>query len=210
MSYYFAIISPTDQPLFTSTFGTSRAGGDGIARFREDARYLNQFIVHASLDVVEEVQWSSGSLYHKRIDTHPPTSSTLSLFLTPSQTRFILLYTPPPSLLPSTTSTSISASHHVSTPSILSSTTSSSSTPFSRTSLSRTTSSSLAATSTQTDEAMKNFFTEVFELWVKTSMNPFYSFTGGGTVGSGSGAGVGGIDSPVFRGRVIAAGRKWL
>jgi hypothetical protein len=65
MSYYFTILSPTDVPLFSLTFGTSKAGGDGIARFRfpESARYMNQFIVHASLDLLEEAQWSTGALY---------------------------------------------------------------------------------------------------------------------------------------------------
>ena len=65
MSYYFTILSPTDVPLFSLTFGTSKAGGDGVARFRfpETAQYMNQFIIHASLDIVEEVQWTNGSLY---------------------------------------------------------------------------------------------------------------------------------------------------
>lgn len=65
MSYYFTILSPTDVPLFSVTFGTSKAGGDGVARFRfpESAQYMNQFIVHASLDIVEEVQWTNGALY---------------------------------------------------------------------------------------------------------------------------------------------------
>lgn len=64
MSYYFAIVSPTDKPLFDLTFGTSKAGGDGIARFRngETSRYMNQFIVHASLDIVEEVQWLNSNM----------------------------------------------------------------------------------------------------------------------------------------------------
>ena len=59
MSYYFVVVSPTDKPLFELTFGTSKAGGDGVARFRngETSRYMNQFIVHASIDIVEEVQW---------------------------------------------------------------------------------------------------------------------------------------------------------
>jgi hypothetical protein len=64
MSYYFVIISPTDKPLFDLTFGTSKAGGDGVARFRngETSRYMNQFIVHASLDIVEEVQWLNSNM----------------------------------------------------------------------------------------------------------------------------------------------------
>lgn len=64
MSYYFVIVSPTDSPLFEHTFGTSKAGGDGIAHFRngETSRYMNQFIVHASLDVVEEVQWLNNNM----------------------------------------------------------------------------------------------------------------------------------------------------
>ena len=58
------IVSPTDKPLFDLTFGTSKAGGDGVARFRngETSRYMNQFIVHASLDIVEEVQWLNSNM----------------------------------------------------------------------------------------------------------------------------------------------------
>jgi len=65
MSYYFAILSPLDSPVFELTFGTSKQGGDGIARFKntDTSRYMNQFIVHASLDVVEEVQWLNSSMY---------------------------------------------------------------------------------------------------------------------------------------------------
>lgn len=65
MSYYFTILSPTDAPLFNIAFGTSKSGGDGIARFRfpDTAQYMNQFIIHSSLDIVEEAQWMNGNLY---------------------------------------------------------------------------------------------------------------------------------------------------
>jgi hypothetical protein len=63
MSFYFAIIGTKDNPLFEHEFGTSKQGGDGIARFREEQRHMNQFIVHSSLDIVEEVQWGTGSMY---------------------------------------------------------------------------------------------------------------------------------------------------
>lgn len=63
MSYYFAIIGTQDNPLFEHEFGTSKQGGDGLSRFSDQARHLNQFILHSSLDVAEEVQWNSGQMY---------------------------------------------------------------------------------------------------------------------------------------------------
>lgn len=65
MSYYFAIVGTQDNPLFEYEFGTSKQGGDGQSRFTEQARHLNQFVLHSSLDIVEEVQWTSGQLYEK-------------------------------------------------------------------------------------------------------------------------------------------------
>ena len=62
MSYYFTIIGTRDNPLFELDFGTSKLGGDGIARFRDEAKSMNQFIVHAALDMVEEMQWGSKEL----------------------------------------------------------------------------------------------------------------------------------------------------
>lgn len=52
-------------------------------------------------------------------------------------------------------------------------------------------------TSPQTEEAVRQFMTEVYEVWVKASMNPFYR------MGEK-------IESPVFRSRVAVAGKKWL
>lgn len=63
MSYYFVIIGTQDNPLFEYEFGTAKQGGDGVARFAEQARHMNQFIVHSSLDIVEEVQWGNGQMY---------------------------------------------------------------------------------------------------------------------------------------------------
>lgn len=63
MSFYLAIIGTKDNPLFEHEFGSSKQGGDGIARFPEQARHMNQFIVHSSLDIVEEVQWGNGQMY---------------------------------------------------------------------------------------------------------------------------------------------------
>lgn len=172
MSYYFVIISPTDTPLFELTFGTSKAGGDGVARFRngETSRYMNQFIVHAALDVVEEVQWLTPNMWLKVIDSYAPTSSHISCFVTGSNHRFMLLHQPTP--MPTSSAGSRA------------STISSNSIPHN-------------PTSPQTEDAIRQFMTEIFELWVKATMNPFYRLNSP-------------VVSPVFRQRVTSAGRKWL
>ena len=63
MSYYFAIVGTEDNPLFEYEFGTSKHGGDGLSRFSDQVRHMNQFILHSSLDIAEEVQWSHGQMY---------------------------------------------------------------------------------------------------------------------------------------------------
>jgi len=50
-----------------------------------------------------------------------------------------------------------------------------------------------------TEEAVKNFFVDVYEAWVKTVMNPFFH-AGNGSI----------VKSPVFRQRVAAAAKKYL
>ena len=52
-------------------------------------------------------------------------------------------------------------------------------------------------TSPATEEAIKMFFTEVYDNWVKAIMSPFYRANME-------------VTSPVFRARVAAAGRKYL
>lgn len=83
MSYYFTILSPSDAPLFNIAFGTSKSGGDGIARFRfpDSAQYMNQFIIHSSLDIVEEAQWMNGNLYDTPFSLPPSKRHSFPLTL---------------------------------------------------------------------------------------------------------------------------------
>ncbi|KAK1831719.1 transport protein particle 20 kDa subunit [Podospora conica] len=149
MSYCFAIIGTQDNPLFEHEFGTSKQGGDGQPRFTEPARHLNQFILHSSLDIVEEVQWTGSQLYFKAIDKF--FTSYISLFLTGSNTKFLLLHQP-------------------STPSPSSSSTNAPGTTT------RVSSTSIGAnpTSPATEEAVRSFFVEVYENYTKAVMSPFY------------------------------------
>jgi len=64
---------------------------------------------------------------------------------------------------------------------------------------SRSSSTSIGAnpTSPQTEEAVRSFFAEVYDNYLKAVMSPFYAANME-------------IRSPVFRSRVVAAGRKYL
>ncbi|PSN60041.1 Sedlin, partial [Corynespora cassiicola Philippines] len=187
MSYTFTIFSPTDTPLFTHTFGTSRSGGDGLARFPPSERTHTPFILHSSLDIVEEVQWgpsaSSGSapMYLKHIDKYA--NCYISCWITGAGVRFLLLTRPRDEAL-GLTGGGVGGGQ--------------------RGSLAggRVTAGSgglYNPTSPATEEAVKNFMVDVYEAWVKTVMNPFFSVQNGDVV-----------KSPVFRGRVAAAAKKYL
>jgi trafficking protein particle complex subunit 2 len=52
-------------------------------------------------------------------------------------------------------------------------------------------------TAPATEDAIKNFFLDVYDVWVKTVMNPFYAPNMP-------------VLSPVFRQRVAAAAKKYL
>ncbi|PNH44814.1 hypothetical protein VD0004_g2951 [Verticillium dahliae] len=163
MSYYFVVVGTQDNPLFEHEFGTSKQGGDGQSRFNEQVRHLNQFILHSSLDIVEEVQWAQGQMYLKVVDKF--FNNYVSCFVTAGNVKFLLLHQPslPPGPPTSRSSTAIGAN----------------------------------PTSPATEEAVRNFFTEVYENWIKAIMNPFYQVNME-------------VRSPVFRQRVAAAGRKYL
>ena len=114
--------------------------------------------------------FANDSRYLKHVDTYPPTQAHISVFITGTNVRFILLHQP---LAAPTTAAGSRASTIPST-----------SIPHN-------------PTGPQTEEAIRQFMNEVFEVWVKCLMNPFYK------IGKE-------IKSPIFRARVTAAGRKWL
>lgn len=72
MSYYFCIVGTKDNPLFELEFGTSKQGGDGVARFSAEARRMNPFIVHSSLDIVDEAQWLNNQMFARAFFTILP------------------------------------------------------------------------------------------------------------------------------------------
>ncbi|KAI5818471.1 Sedlin [Pyronema omphalodes] len=90
MTFYFAIIGTKDNPIYETEFGTSKQGGDGNARFPDEQRPMNQFILHSALDIVEEVQWVQKELYLKTVDRF--NNLLVSCFLTAGNIKFLLLH----------------------------------------------------------------------------------------------------------------------
>eukprot|EP00037_Helgoeca_nana_P025086 m.270264 g.270264 ORF g.270264 m.270264 type:complete len:139 (+) comp26843_c0_seq12:281-697(+) len=113
--YHLVIVSNTDTPLFEEEFGPIKKTSDR----RDERRYLNEFIVHAAIDMVDAQVWQRSTMYFAVIDRF--NEWYVSAFATASRVKFMLL-------------------HEV-----------------------------------KNDDGIKNFFSEVHELYIKALLNPFYN-----------------------------------
>lgn len=77
-----AIVSPppTDRPVYTSSF-PALTGRNNL---------VEQLVLHAALDMLDEAAWLSKDCYLKDIDRH--NGQTVSAYCTPSGFRFLPLH----------------------------------------------------------------------------------------------------------------------
>lgn len=174
MSYHLTILSASSSPLFTHAFGTSKHGNPGTPAFPTPLIPHLPFIAHSSLDLLDELQWSTAATYLKQIDRFR--NVWVFGFVTGTGTRFILLYVPEATVAGSAIGRGGMGGAGGLTVGGM---------PVQQ------------QLPPQTEDAVRNFFAEVFETWVKTVMNPFYRVDMP-------------VTSPVFRGRVSAAAKKYL
>ncbi|KAL8293569.1 hypothetical protein RQP46_000270 [Phenoliferia psychrophenolica] len=131
-------------PPSTAT-GTGAAGGASSVGYGHKngtgGRHVMQLVAHASLDVVEDVQWTNGGMYLKSIDKFH--EWTVSAWLTPGGVKIIILH------------------------------------------------------ELKNDEGIRLFLQEVWEVYVKTLLNPFHELNAP-------------IRSPTFDSRVRASAKKHL
>ncbi|CAB4030676.1 trafficking particle complex subunit 2-like [Paramuricea clavata] len=72
--YYFAIVGHNDNPVYETEFSPQMRSSHSSAESGRDQMkknsdpHLHQFVVHASLDLVDEMMWSTNNMYLKVID----------------------------------------------------------------------------------------------------------------------------------------------
>ncbi|GJQ14706.1 hypothetical protein GpartN1_g6999.t1 [Galdieria partita] len=110
MAITFVIVSPQDQLLYEATFPPVSQN--------DETAHLREFILFASLDLLEQVIWSTRDFYLKAIDRF--NDQTIYGLVTASSTRLLLV------------------------------------------------------SDGKSEEAVKNFLQEAYELYVKLALNPFF------------------------------------
>ncbi|KAK3744892.1 hypothetical protein QZH41_013766 [Actinostola sp. cb2023] len=169
-NYYFAIVGHHDNPVYEKEFtpqmkAMDSSQGDQPYK-KDDHRHLNQFIVHAALDLVDESMWNTNTMYLKSVDKFNEwfvsafvTAGDILLHVQYLEVTFIHVYRP---------CTCTSSSMRL-----------------------------MMLHDLKNEDGIKNFFSDVYETFIKVIMNPFYEINSK-------------ISSPNFDKKVITAAKKHL
>mmetsp|Transcript_55998 Transcript_55998/g.133426 ORF Transcript_55998/g.133426 Transcript_55998/m.133426 type:complete len:153 (-) Transcript_55998:79-537(-) len=131
--YVLIVVGKDDSPIYEADLSSTGA--------REDSPHLDQFVIHAALDLVDEVVWTSSSMFLRTVDKF--NDFMVSAFCTAGHVRFMLLH------------------------------------------------------KSRNEEAIRSFFNDVHDLYIKALMNPFHNQCER-------------MESPAFDQRVRAAAKKHL
>ncbi|XP_071937324.1 uncharacterized protein [Coffea arabica] len=78
----FMIVSKNDIPIYEAEVGA--------APRKEDAAHQHQFILHAALDIVQDLAWTTSAMFLKGIDRF--NDLVVSVYVTAGHTRLMLLH----------------------------------------------------------------------------------------------------------------------
>ncbi|XP_024520548.1 trafficking protein particle complex subunit 2-like [Selaginella moellendorffii] len=78
----FVIVGRNNSPIYETELGN--------APKRDEAMHQHQFVLHAALDVVEDVAWTVNSMFMKGVDKF--NELLVSVYMTAGRTRLMLLH----------------------------------------------------------------------------------------------------------------------
>ena len=81
-NYMFVMVAQGDTPVYEAEFLNTQR--------REDTSHLNQFIIHAALDMVDDAVWGTQSMLFKNVDKF--NDYLVSAFVTAGHVRLMLLH----------------------------------------------------------------------------------------------------------------------
>lgn len=117
-SYYFTVIGTRDNPLYELEFSSfktssSSSGYPGQSNFSSRIKELLPFITNASLDLIEDAQWSTNAFNLGKVDSFY--GIRVNGFVTQGNIKFVLCYdsnTSGSSSLDSMMSSNLTSSKH--------------------------------------------------------------------------------------------------
>ncbi|KAJ4820933.1 Trafficking protein particle complex subunit 2 [Rhynchospora pubera] len=77
----FVIVSKNDIPIYEAEVGT--------APRKEEVAYQHQFILHAALDIVQDLAWTTSAMFLKSVDRF--NDLVVSVYVTAGHILFILV-----------------------------------------------------------------------------------------------------------------------
>ncbi|XP_031262687.1 trafficking protein particle complex subunit 2 isoform X1 [Pistacia vera] len=87
----FIIVSRNEIPIYEAEVGSAvKRQASVFEDKREDAAQLHQFILHAALDIVQDLAWTTSAMFLKAIDRF--NDLVVSVYVTAGHTRLMLLH----------------------------------------------------------------------------------------------------------------------
>merc|ERR1712224_656413 len=80
--YVLTIVGKDDSPIYEADLSSQGT--------REDSPHLDQFIVHAALDIIDETVWTTSSMFLRVVDNF--NDFHVSAYCTAGHVRFLLLH----------------------------------------------------------------------------------------------------------------------
>ncbi|XP_078155464.1 uncharacterized protein LOC144551395 [Carex rostrata] len=79
----FIIVSKNDIPIYEAEVGSA-------VRQKQEQVHQHQFILHAALDLVQDIAWTTSAMFLKSVDRF--NDLTVSVYVTAGHTRLMLLH----------------------------------------------------------------------------------------------------------------------